>query len=215
MTFPNSCSNAYVCVLAGIAALELSCGAAHTPSSIVAPSAPPASQSVDAAPEQPTRPDEQKPPQDTPRVATLEETVKLVARRDLWPLAPDRAEELLNRIGPIHREQPMDQALSLLGGPGESVARIQVSYSGDENGGWTYSVANFYFGAKDLHQLYEAIEKLLNEHLGPPEWAERNAELPSTEWDLGGSMKLLFAPSPNNGEKLLVLSIAEPEGEPD
>lgn len=116
---------------------------------------------------------------------------------------------------PIHREQPMDQALSLLGGPGESVARIQVSYSGDEKGGWTYSVANFYFAATDLHQLYETIEKLLNEYLGAPEWAERNAELPSTEWDLGGSMKLLFAPSPNQGEKLLVLSIAEPEGDPE
>jgi hypothetical protein len=170
---------------------------------------------VEATPQQQTPAEERTPTQDTPDVATLEETVKLVARRDLWPLEPDKAEELLKRIGPVHREQPIEQALSLSSEPAGGAARIQVFYSGDETVGWTFNVANFYFDASDLHQLYEAVEKLLNEQLGAPDWAEKKADLPSTEWDLGGSMKLLFAPSPNQGEKLLVLSIAEPEGDPE
>jgi hypothetical protein len=53
----------------------------------------------------------------------------------------------------------------------------------------------------------------LTARLGKAEWPQQGDEIPSTEWSLGRSMKLLLARSPNQGENALVINIAEPEGE--
>ena len=86
-------------------------------------------------------------------------------------------------------------------------------YSSDEKGAWAFSVANFAFAEADLRALYATVKGQLTERLGKAEWAQQGEEIPSTEWGLGNSMKLLLARSPSAGENALVISIAEPEGE--
>jgi hypothetical protein len=107
----------------------------------------------------------------------------------------------------------MEQSLALSGGPSGALARFQVAYSGDEKGHWTFNVATFFLGDSDLHRLHAAVEKQLAELLGKPEWVDKSSDLPSAGWGLGRSMKLLLAPSPIGGEKLLMISISEPDGE--
>jgi hypothetical protein len=139
--------------------------------------------------------------------------VELVAKREMWPLDPGSAEELLRGLGHVRRETPEPRALSLIGGPSGALARFEVSYSQDDAGQWAFNVANFFFGEADLPALNQKIETAIIERLGKPDWTERQAELPSSGWSLGRDMNLLLAPSPNQGERLVLLSVSEPEGE--
>jgi hypothetical protein len=154
-----------------------------------------------------------RPVQQGPEGASLERTIERIAKRNFWPLEPDRAESLLASLGPVHRQQSAEHALSLEGGPSGALARYDVSYSSDEKGAWAFSVANFAFAEADLRALYATLRGRLTERLGKADWAQQGEELPSTEWSLGNSMKLLLARSPSSGENTLVISIAEPEGE--
>jgi hypothetical protein len=93
------------------------------------------------------------------------------------------------------------------------VARFEVSYSQDEDGHWTFNAAIFFLGDADLPRLYRKLQTRITERLGKPEWTEKQNDLPSSGWSLGRDMSLLLAPSPNQAEHLVMLSIAEPEGE--
>jgi hypothetical protein len=141
------------------------------------------------------------------------DSVDLVVKRELWPLKPASAEELLQGLGQVRRETPIPRALSLVGGPTASVARFEVSYSQDEDGHWTFNAATFFLGDADLPRLYRRLQTRITERLGKPEWTEKQNDLPSSGWSLGRDMSLLLAPSPNQGERLVMLSISEPEGE--
>jgi len=147
---------------------------------------------------------------------SIEQLITLIARPGQWPLDVDAAEQLLQPLGPVRREQPVAEALSLLGGPSGVLNRFEVSYSTDEQGRWMFEGASFFLGDADLVRLHEAVKGLLTQQLGKAEWTEDDAgELEAVGWDLGGVTKLLFALSPNEGERLLRISIAEPEGETD
>lgn len=139
--------------------------------------------------------------------------VDLVVKRDLWPLEPAAAEKLLQSLGQVRREAPIPHALSLVGGPTATLARFDVSYAQDDEGRWTMNAASFFLGDADLGALYQRLETRITERLGKPEWSEKQNDLPSSGWSLGRDMSLLLAPSPNQGERLVVLSISEPEGE--
>jgi hypothetical protein len=200
----------------GCLAACLACGAPRAPGPVVAPAAdatssevsPPSQVNPPTAVEQAVKPTEK-----APQGASIQQTVDLVAKRDLWPLQPDRAETLLQELGPVHRKEPMAHALSLEGGPSGALARFSVSYFSDDKGVWAFSVANFAFTEADLQGLYATVKGQLTERLGKAEWTQQGEELPSVEWSLGKSMKLLLARSPNQGENALVISVAEPEGE--
>jgi hypothetical protein len=139
--------------------------------------------------------------------------VDLVIKRELWPLEPASAEELLKRLGHVRRETSVPHALSLVGGPTGSVARFEVSYSEGDDGHWTFNAANFFLGDAELATLYRKLETRITERLGKPAWTEKQNDLPSTGWSLGRDMSLLLAPSPNQGERLVMLSVSQPEGE--
>jgi len=140
--------------------------------------------------------------------------VDLVVKRELWPLEPASAEEILQGLGHVRRETPAPDVLSLVGGPTGALARFEVSYSQDADGRWTFNVASFFFGGEpDLPALYQKIETRITERLGKPKWTEKQEELPSSGWSLGRDMSLLLTSSPNQGERLVMLSISEPEGE--
>ena len=198
----------------GCVAACLACGAAQTPAPVAAPAAAPASPEASPSPAVEV-PVEQapEPVQQAPQGASIQQTIELVAKRNFWPLAPDKAESLLASLGPVQRQQSAEHALSLKGGPSGALARYDVSYSSDEKGAWAFSVANFAFADADLRALYATVSGRLTERLGKAEWAQQGEEIPSTEWGLGNSMKLLLARSPSAGENALVISIAEPEGE--
>jgi hypothetical protein len=220
-------------LLVGFTAWQVACSAPRAPTPVVTPTK--AAAEPLAAPS--ARPEE-TPPEVNPAGATpaevnspgatqaeptpldaeqradeLEEAVKRVAKRNLWPLPPPKAEALLKSLGAVSRNEPMPQALELSGGPSGALARFQVAYSGDEKGHWTFNVATFYLGDPDLRRLHASVEKQLTQLLGKPKWVNGSDELASAGWGLGHSMELLFAPSPNSGEKLLLISISEPEGE--
>ena len=219
MTFPSSNYNlAWVgCVVACLA-----CGATRAPRPAAAATADSTPPEVSSAPKVETPPPVESPPsveqspgptEKAPQGASIQQTVALVAKRNLWPLQPDKAESLLQALGPVHREEPMKHALSLEGGPSGALTRYSVSYSSEKKGVWAFNVASFAFAEADLQGLYATVKGQLTERLGKAEWAQRGEEIPNTEWNLGRSMKLLLARSPNQGESALVISIAEPEGE--
>jgi hypothetical protein len=139
--------------------------------------------------------------------------VELVVKRDLWPLEPASAEKLLQELGHVRREVPFPRALSIVGGPTGPVERFEVSYSQDDDGHWTFNAASFFLRDPDLQALYQKLETRIIERLGKPAWTERQGDLPSSGWNLGRDMSLLLAASPNQGERLLMLSVSEPEGE--
>jgi hypothetical protein len=111
--------------------------------------------------------------------------VDLVIKRELWPLEPASAEELLKRLGHVRRETSVPHALSLVGGPTGSVARFEVSYSEGDDGHWTFNAANFFLGDAELATLYRKLETRITERLGKPAWTEKQNDLPSTGWSLG------------------------------
>lgn len=139
--------------------------------------------------------------------------IDLVVKRDLWPLEPAAAERLLQGLGQVRRETVGPHGLSLVGGPTPTLARFDVSYSQDDDGHWTLNAASFFLRDADLTLLYARLETRIIERLGRPEWRSQQDELPSSGWSLGRDMSLLLAPSPNQGERLVMLSISEPEGE--
>jgi hypothetical protein len=187
------------------------------------PSAPADSSEVTAKPstEAPTEPSVESAAPSAPVQAKSAEAravvplLDRVARRDVWPLDPDAAQKLLQPFAPQRREEPALQALSLVGGPSGPLVGFQVAYSQSDRGGWSFSSAGFDFSGANLSELYAVIRAQLVEQLGEPAWVEPNGDSvpPSAGWEVGHAMQLLFAPRPNPAEKLLVLSISEPQGE--
>jgi hypothetical protein len=191
----------------------LACAASPSPGP-ASPAAAPAA--AGTSPVQSASPDGALPRVGPEAEVTLEQLIPLVARPGQWPLDIDAAEQLLQPLGPVRREQPVAEALSLRGGPSGVLNRYEVSYSADEEGHWMFDGASFFLGGADLLRLHDAVAGLLTQQLGKADWTEDDAAgLASAGWALGGAMKLVFSPSPNGGEPLLMISIAEPESESD
>ena len=215
MTFPSSNYDLRKALLVCFAAWAAACSTVDAPKPAATPDDVPGATSVEpvtppttessatsqTAPPAPSAPASQGP--------ALQDIITRVAKKNLWPLEPGEAEKLLQTIGPVRRDERASQVLSLSGGPSGALARFEVSYTPDENGHWAFNVASFFLGRDD----YERVEHQLTEQVGKPEWTGKNDDIPSTEWGIGRSMKLLLGPSPNLGDELLVMSISEPEGE--
>jgi hypothetical protein len=147
---------------------------------------------------------------------TAETAIELIADRALWPLDADAARALLQRLGPVTNTQPTPGELSIEAGPSGVVRHAEVSYARDEQERWVFDAAGFLFGGDDLKRLHHQLEVLLIQHLGEPEWTQGagGEELTSAGWALAEPLTLLFAPSPD-AENLLMISISEPQGEAD
>jgi hypothetical protein len=146
--------------------------------------------------------------------AQPERAVALLAKRGLWPLGVDEARALLEKFGAVTSKQATPSELSLETGPSGVFRGAEVSYTRSEQQRWIFSAAGFYFGDDALKELHHQLEALLIEHLGKPEWTQAadGEDFSSSGWALTGSLSLLFAPSPNAGEHVFIISISEPEG---
>jgi hypothetical protein len=144
---------------------------------------------------------------------SAEQLVSLVAQRKLWPLKPEAVEDQLRPLGPWKREQPIPEALTLIGGRSGHVARSELSYSADGKKGWAFVGATFFVGDEDLGRLYDTLSGLIQKQLGKARWTRKatKGELPSAGWKLGPRLELLLRKSPTEGEQLIALMISEPQ----
>jgi hypothetical protein len=146
--------------------------------------------------------------------ATASSVVTLIAKPGLWPLDVESARRVLTALGPVKREQPRPEALSLVGGPFGALERFDVDYSLEENKYWVFASAWFFLGGRDLDRLYRTIEARLIQLLGKPASTDRDAGavLPTVTWDLGEAI-LSLAPSKDRGERQLMIAIHESDDE--
>jgi hypothetical protein len=145
---------------------------------------------------------------------TPQEALSLIVQRGLWPLDVDAARQRLQRISPVSQNQPDATELSLEGGPSGVVKHFQVTYRRYDQPKWAFDSAGFFFGGEDLRRLHQELEALLVQQLGKPEWTDDSGEeFSSAGWSIGNDLSLMFTPSPNGGERLLGISISEPQGE--
>lgn len=174
------------------------------------PSAEPTTPPGPSSSAEPVPPKPSEPPADV----TPAGLVQLVAKPKAWPMSAEAVERYLERLGKTRREQPAGKALTLIGGASRAVTRFEVSYTGGTDAR-AFTSASFYLTSDDLIALWHSYETLITTELGAPAWKRDNGagEPPSAGWNLGGPMELLLAPSPHEGERGLVLTISEPEGE--
>jgi len=153
---------------------------------------------------------------DRPENAATSELVKLVAQKALWPLQADGVESHLQTLGPWKREQPIPEALTWVAGASKLATRAEVSYATDAKKRWSFVGASFFLGAADLDRLYRELNELIQHQIGKPRWTRKGSkgQAPSTGWRLANRLELLLGRSPVDGEKLLVLTISEPQGGP-
>ncbi|HTV23118.1 MAG TPA: hypothetical protein VMG12_30730 [Polyangiaceae bacterium] len=170
--------------------------------------AAPAAAEEDAAPapppSAPTAPDN-----------TAVNVITLIAKPGLWPLDVESARRVLQALGPVTREQPTENELSLVGGPYGALDRFSVAYTLDEDKYWVFGSAGFVLDGADRAQLYHTLEARLTQLLGKPTWrdAESDAELPTRGWDLGEAVTLSLAPNPEGSHGAVRIAISEPNGD--
>jgi hypothetical protein len=104
---------------------------------------------------------------------SVEDVVKLVAQRKLWPLKAEAAEDQLRALGPWKREQPIAEALTLLAGRAGVVEHSELSYAADVKKRWTFVGASFFVGDPDLARLHHTLSDLLQHQLGRPAWTRK------------------------------------------
>jgi hypothetical protein len=157
-----------------------------------------------AEPKQPSRSD-----------ASADRVVTLIAKPGLWPLDVESARRVLQALGPVTREQPTPNDLSLVGGPFGALDRFDVDYSLDDGRYWVFGSAGFLLGDRDPVRLYRAVETRLTQLLGKPASTDGEsgdegaaAELPTVTWDLGEAV-LSLAPSSDGGEPRVMIAIHE------
>ncbi len=145
---------------------------------------------------------------------TPSQLVQLAARPKAWPMSADAVERYLAPLGKARRQQVNAGALTIEGGTSPVVSRFEVSYTGGSDAS-SFTSASFFLASEDPLALWQHYEALLTAELGAPAWKRDNggSEPPSAGWNLGAALELLLAPSPNEGERGLLLSISEPEGE--
>jgi hypothetical protein len=148
-------------------------------------------------------------PADAPNsVASADRIVTLIAKPGLWPLDVESARRVLQALGPVTREQPSPNELSLVGGPFGALERFDVDYSLDDDRYWVFGSAGFFLGDRDLARLYRAIQARLTQLLGKPASTEDDEDeaLPTVTWDLGEAV-LSLAPSREGDEPRVLIAI--------
>jgi hypothetical protein len=149
-------------------------------------------------------------------VTSVDELVKLLTQRELWPPKAEVVEEQLRVLGPWKREQPIPEALTLVAGRSGLVERCEIAYSADEKKRWSFVGATFFVGDADLARLYRALSDQIRTHLGKPRWTRKagKGERPASGWNLGKRLELSLSDSPVYGESLLAINVSEPQGGP-
>jgi hypothetical protein len=182
----------------------LACAAPPT-TRVVASVAPPVAAPSGAEPESSPAPIDSS-TSDT----TADSVVTLIAKPGLWPLDVESARRVLSALGPVKREQPTPNDLSLVGGPYGTLDRFDVDYSLDEGRYWVFDSAGFLLGGRDVARLYHAMEARLTQLLGKPASSDGDdgAPLPTVTWDLGEAV-LSLAPSTDAGERRVMIAIHE------
>lgn len=140
--------------------------------------------------------------------------VGLVAQRDLWPLKADSVADRLRPLGPWKREQPIPEALTLVGGRRGAIERAELSYSSDGKNGWIFVGASFFVRDTDLKRSYDDTAAAVQKQLGKPKWTRKASSggIPSAGWKLPNRLELLLSKSATEGEQLLALTVSEPQG---
>jgi hypothetical protein len=143
-------------------------------------------------------------------VASADRVVTLIAKPGLWPLDVESARRVLQALGPVTREQPTPNELSLVGGPFGALQRFDVDYSLDDDRYWVFGSAGFVLEDRDLGRLYRAIQARLTQLLGRPASSEDDEDeaLPTVTWSLGEAV-LSLAPSREGGEPRVLIAIHE------
>jgi hypothetical protein len=152
-------------------------------------------------------------PTTTQHEVSAEDLVTLIAQRKLWPLSVEAAEATLRPLGAMKRQQPVPEALTLIGGRSGIVERFEISYSSDGKKDWIFVGASFFLNDRNLSDLRQRLDVLLQEQLGRPKWAKgkKAGEAAAAGWKLRGRTELTLQKSPYEGEQLLVIMISEPQ----
>lgn len=159
--------------------------------------------------------------------AILDELVDFITERSRFPLGLADAEAWLRPWGPTKHEQEstggLPAVLALIGQRGQGLC-FQIEYQFDGAGAWKFHSAGFDVTDPSgfAAPTYKRLFKMIRGRLGKPAWTEpQQGRLKTVGWKLRHRIELVLSEEvgspPTGGPKTdrVVISISEPEGEPD